>query len=90
MSKLGSWKRKRDPDGKNTTCVRCGRFDVIIELFRSTSNDVHLLASYVFSQLVNFIQGGAYAARGVVIISRFPDEIAKSIIQDLDRGVLVI
>ncbi len=39
------------------------------------------------SQLVNFIQGGAYAARGVVIISRFPDEIAKSIIQDLDRGV---
>ena len=46
-----------------------------------------LLASYVFSQLVNFIQGGAYAARGVVIISRFPDEIAKSIIQDLDRGV---
>lgn len=46
-----------------------------------------LLASYVFSQLVNFIQGGAYAARGVVIISRFPDEISKSIIQDLDRGV---
>ncbi|WGN89187.1 YitT family protein [Ligilactobacillus faecis] len=46
-----------------------------------------LLASYIFSQLVNFIQGGAYAARGVVIISLYSEEIAKEIIAELDRGV---
>lgn len=40
--------RKRDPDGKNTTCVRCGRFDVITELFRSTSNDVHFACFICF------------------------------------------
>ncbi|KRL83842.1 hypothetical protein FC32_GL001107 [Ligilactobacillus apodemi DSM 16634 = JCM 16172] len=46
-----------------------------------------LLASFVFSQLVNFIQDGAYAARGVIVISNSPEKIADAIMDELERGV---
>lgn len=46
-----------------------------------------LLASYVYSKVVNFTLEGAYAARGVIIISNHHQEIAKDIINDLKRGV---
>ena len=46
-----------------------------------------LLGSYVFAQVVNFIQEGAYAARGVIIITNHPTEIANDIIQKMERGV---
>lgn len=46
-----------------------------------------LLASFVFSQLVNFIQDGAYTARGVIVISNSPEKIADAIMDELERGV---
>ncbi|KRM08252.1 MAG: YitT family protein [Liquorilactobacillus ghanensis] len=46
-----------------------------------------LLASYVFSKIVNFTLEGAYAARGVIIISGQHRMIAEDIINNLNRGV---
>ncbi|KRL04357.1 YitT family protein [Liquorilactobacillus oeni] len=46
-----------------------------------------LLASYVFSKIVTFTLEGAYAARGVVIISRQYDKIAQEVMLKLGRGV---
>lgn len=46
-----------------------------------------LMASYIFSKLVNFIQDGSYAARGIVIISKDPEPIAEAIMSELERGI---
>ncbi|MCC7665971.1 YitT family protein [Liquorilactobacillus satsumensis] len=46
-----------------------------------------LLASYVFSKIVTFTLEGAYAARGVIIISAQHEQIAQDIMQHLGRGV---
>lgn len=46
-----------------------------------------LLASYVFSKIVDFIQEGSYSARGLIIISPKNDEIANELMRQLDRGV---
>lgn len=46
-----------------------------------------LLASYVFSKIVNFTLEGAYAARGAIIISGQHQAIAKDIISNMNRGV---
>ena len=46
-----------------------------------------LLASYVFSRVVNFTLEGAYAARGMIIISQFNEAIAQDIMKEMDRGV---
>lgn len=46
-----------------------------------------LLAAYVFSRIVNIIQEGAYSARGVLIFSSKSDQIATTIMAQLERGV---
>lgn len=49
-----------------------------------------LLASYVFSKIVDFIQEGSYSARGLIIISPKNDEIANELMRQLDRGISFI
>lgn len=49
-----------------------------------------LLAVYISARVIDFIQEGAYSARGATIISGRSNDIAKTIIKDLDRGVTVL
>jgi uncharacterized membrane-anchored protein YitT (DUF2179 family) len=49
-----------------------------------------LVAVYVGARVIDFIQEGAYSARGATIISPRSDEIAKQILQKMDRGVTVL
>lgn len=49
-----------------------------------------LVAVYIGARVIDFIQEGAYSARGATIISSMSDEIAKIIIEDMDRGVTVL
>lgn len=49
-----------------------------------------IVAVYIGAKVVDFIQEGAYSARGATIISGKSDEIAKKINAELDRGVTVI
>lgn len=46
-----------------------------------------LIASFIFSRLVEFVQNGGYTARGVLIISNKSEEIATNIMNTLARGV---
>jgi len=48
-----------------------------------------LVALFVGSRVIDFVQEGAYAARGAFIISESQDEIATKITADMDRGVTV-
>src|SRR5699024_2687204 len=49
-----------------------------------------LVAVYVGSRVIDFIQEGAYTARGTTIISSSSDLIAKRILKEMDRGVTVL
>ncbi|MEN2464852.1 YitT family protein [Ornithinibacillus sp. JPR2-1] len=49
-----------------------------------------LVAVYVGARVIDFIQEGAYSARGATIISSKSDAIAKKIMRDMDRGVTVL
>ncbi|TCT25559.1 uncharacterized membrane-anchored protein YitT (DUF2179 family) [Melghiribacillus thermohalophilus] len=49
-----------------------------------------LVAVFIGARVIDFIQEGAYAARGATIISSNSDEIARKIIHDMDRGVTVL
>lgn len=49
-----------------------------------------LVAVFIGARVVDFVQEGAYAARGVFIISDFQSEIADRISIDMDRGVTVL
>lgn len=49
-----------------------------------------LVAVYISARVIDFIQEGAYSARGATIISSMSNEIAKVIIKDMDRGVTVL
>lgn len=46
-----------------------------------------LIAVFVFSQVVDFVQEGTYSARGALIVSDSYDLIAQKIINDMGRGV---
>ncbi|CAM3056065.1 YitT family protein [Filibacter tadaridae] len=48
-----------------------------------------LVALYVGARVIDFVQEGAYAARGAFIISDHQDAIATKITADMDRGVTV-
>lgn len=48
-----------------------------------------LVALFVGARVIDFVQEGAYAARGAFIISEFQDEIASKITLEMDRGVTV-
>ncbi|WP_186671098.1 YitT family protein [Sporosarcina sp. BP05] len=48
-----------------------------------------LVALFVGARVIDFVQEGAYAARGAFIISEAQDAIATKITQEMDRGVTV-
>ncbi len=45
-----------------------------------------LIYVWIFSVMVNFTQQGAYAARGILIISNKAQEISQSLMDELNRG----
>ena len=49
-----------------------------------------LVAVFIASRVVDFIQEGAYSARGAMIISEKNTEIAEKIMKELERGVTVL
>lgn len=48
-----------------------------------------IVALFVGSRVIDFVQEGAYAARGAFIISKSQDEIAGKIAAEMERGVTV-
>lgn len=49
-----------------------------------------LVAVYIGARVIDFLQEGAYSAKGATIISNYSDKIAEKIITDMDRGVTVL
>lgn len=70
-------------------------FDVVVLVLSLTYIDIQhmvytLLNSFVFAQMIDFIQQGSYSGNGMLIISNKSDEIAENILAELDRGVTYI
>ncbi|MFP7297856.1 YitT family protein [Neobacillus niacini] len=49
-----------------------------------------LVAVFIGARVIDFIQEGAYTARGAMIVSDRNDDIAKKIMEEMDRGVTVL
>lgn len=49
-----------------------------------------LVAVFIASRVIDFMQEGAYSARGAMIISEQNEEIADKIMQEMERGVTVL
>ncbi|HZG73000.1 MAG TPA: YitT family protein, partial [Chondromyces sp.] len=49
-----------------------------------------LVAVFVGARVIDFMQEGAYTARGAMIISDQHEKIAERILKDMDRGVTVL
>lgn len=49
-----------------------------------------LVAVFVGAKVIDFIQEGAYSARGAMIISDHNEKIADKIMQEMERGVTVL
>lgn len=50
-----------------------------------------LVAVFIGARVIDFMQEGAYAARGAMIISeKHHDELAKAIIEEMGRGVTIL
>jgi uncharacterized membrane-anchored protein YitT (DUF2179 family) len=49
-----------------------------------------LVAVFVGARVIDFMQEGAYSARGAMIISDKKEEIAEKIMDELDRGVTIL
>ncbi|MCC2251246.1 MAG: YitT family protein [Bacillota bacterium] len=49
-----------------------------------------LLAVYIGARVIDFLQEGAYSAKGATIISSQSNDIAAKILKDMDRGVTVL
>lgn len=49
-----------------------------------------LVAVFVGARVIDFMQEGAYSARGAMIISEKNEQIAKKIMEEMDRGVTVL
>ena len=49
-----------------------------------------LVAVFIGARVIDFMQEGAYAARGALIISEKNGEIAEKIMNDMERGVTVL
>ena len=67
-------------------------FDVVVLTLSLSYLDIEhmmytLIASYVFSRIVNFTLEGAYAAKGLLVISDHAQAIADDILADMERGV---
>lgn len=48
-----------------------------------------LVALFVGARVIDFVQEGAYSARGAFIVTNNPDELAKNIADKMGRGVTV-
>lgn len=48
-----------------------------------------LVAVFIGAKVIDFVQEGAYSAKGALIISNRPHEIADQILTDMQRGVTV-
>lgn len=69
--------------------------DVVVLLISLVYIDIQhmaytLIYSYVFARIVNFTQEGAYAARGVIIVSENYQQITDEIMTELERGVSLV
>lgn len=49
-----------------------------------------LVAVFIASRVIDFIQEGTYSARGAMIISNKNNEIAEKIMKEMERGVTVL
>ncbi|WP_338473254.1 YitT family protein [Niallia sp. XMNu-256] len=49
-----------------------------------------LVAVFLASRVIDFMQEGAYSARGAMIISEYSDNIADKILEKMNRGVTVL
>lgn len=49
-----------------------------------------LVAVFVGARMIDFIQEGAYSARGAMIISEKNEQIAKKIMEEMNRGVTAL
>lgn len=49
-----------------------------------------LVAVFVGARVVDFVQDGAYAGRGAMIISNSQEEIANRIAAEMDRGITIL
>ncbi len=49
-----------------------------------------LVAVFLASRVIDFMQEGAYSARGAMVISNQSGQIADKILEDMDRGVTVL
>ena len=49
-----------------------------------------LVAVYIGARVIDFIQEGAYAAKGATIISDSYEEISNKILKEMDRGVTIL
>jgi uncharacterized membrane-anchored protein YitT (DUF2179 family) len=49
-----------------------------------------LVAVFVGARVIDFMQDGAYAAKGATIISNQSEEISKRIMKEMDRGVTIL
>ncbi|MDH6365618.1 uncharacterized membrane-anchored protein YitT (DUF2179 family) [Enterococcus sp. PF1-24] len=67
-------------------------FDVIILTLSLTYLDLNrmmytLIVSYVFSKVIDSMLDGAYAAKGLIVISNHSEAIAPLLMDNLERGV---
>lgn len=46
-----------------------------------------LVASFIYSQVVGLVENGGYSLREMVVITHYPDEVAREIMRVLGRGV---
>ena len=49
-----------------------------------------LIAAFVFSRVVDFVQEGSYSEKGVMVVSAVSDQIAQALMDQLDRGVTFV
>lgn len=49
-----------------------------------------LVAVFVGARVIDFMQEGAYAAKGAMIISNRPEAISERIMKEMDRGVTIL
>ncbi|MDO5078047.1 MAG: YitT family protein, partial [Streptococcus minor] len=67
-------------------------FDILVMLLSLTYISIPkmmyaLIASFIYSQVVNMVQNGGYSVRGMMIISDQPEQISRHIMEQLGRGV---
>ena len=67
-------------------------FDILVMLLSLTYISIPkmmytLIASFIYSQVVNMVQNGGYSVRGMMIISDQAEEISRQIMEQLGRGV---